>query len=102
GVPAGRPDHLAYRELTQAPGEAGTEGATLATADNSLVLIDGSVPGTFNLVQTDGSGYNPTLFKLTTAEGFTYIIDQVMGLKSVTDLNGNTLTVTANGLTHSS
>ncbi len=88
--------------FTQVAGEAGTEGATLATADDAIVLIDGAVPGTFNLVQADGSSYNPTVFKLTTAEGFTYIIDQATGLKSVSDLNGNTLTVTPDGFIHSS
>jgi RHS repeat-associated protein len=88
--------------FNQLPGEAGTAGATLAPADDIQVLIDGSVPGTFNLVQADGSSYNPTVFKLTTADGFSYVIDQATGLKSVTDTNGNTLTVTPDGLIHSS
>jgi len=47
--------------------------------------VDGAIPGKFNLIAIDGSIYNPTSFKLTTAEGFTYTIDQAAGLTQVTD-----------------
>ena len=88
--------------FAQIPGEAGTEGATLAPADGGQALIDGPIPGRFNLVAADGSVYNPTTFNLTTAEGFTYTIDQTKGLSQIADLNGNTLTITHDGVLHSS
>src|SRR5262249_45520177 len=59
-------------------------------------------PGHVNLIAADGSIYNPTAFILTTAEGFSYTIDQSAGLSKVTDLNGNTLTITHDGVLHSS
>jgi RHS repeat-associated protein len=88
--------------FVQVPGEAGTEGATLTTGDGVTPLIDGAVPGTFNLISPDGNVYNPTVFNLTTAEGFTYTIDQVQGVTAIADLNGNTLTFTPNGVISSS
>ena len=36
--------------------------------------------------------------RLTTLEGYSYLIDEKDGLHSVTDPNGNSLTVTADGL----
>ena len=45
-----------------------------------------------------GNIFNPTTFQFVTQEGMTYVIDQFTGLKSMTDLNGNTITVTPNGL----
>src|SRR5205807_4714460 len=75
--------------------------ATLVPTDGGFALVDGEVPGKVNLLQADGTLYNPTAFKLTTAEGFTYALDQLKGLTQVTDLNGNTLTITPNGVIHS-
>lgn len=46
--------------------------------------------------------YNPTRFKYTTNEGTEFIIDEVEGLLSVTDRNQNTLTLSADGISHSS
>jgi choice-of-anchor C domain-containing protein len=46
--------------------------------------------------------YNPRLYTLKTKEGIKYEIDEIEGLKKVTDLNGNTLTVKPEGLFHSS
>lgn len=88
--------------FVQVPGDAGTEGATLTPADGGQALADGAIPGKFNLIAADGSIYNPTSFNLTTAEGFTYTIDQVTGVSKVTDLNGNTLTISPSGVLHSS
>lgn len=42
--------------------------------------------------------YNPTRYWLTTKEGIQYEIDEVDGLRQITDRNGNTLTVTPEGL----
>jgi RHS repeat-associated protein len=41
----------------------------------------------------------PTLFEFTTLEGYRYWIDELEGLKRLTDPNGNTLVLTTNGIT---
>jgi RHS repeat-associated protein len=88
--------------FTQIQGTSGTNGATLVAADGGAAIVDGPVPGPLNLVGYDGNTYNPTAFKLATAQGFSYAIDQKLGITSLTDPNGNTLTFTANGILHSS
>jgi RHS repeat-associated protein len=45
--------------------------------------------------------YNPRTYVLTTKEGLRYTIDEFDGLKRIEDLNGNTLTVTPQGLVSS-
>ena len=45
--------------------------------------------------------YNPDLFVLTTREGVRYTYDEALGLRSVEDVYGNTLTVSEAGVTHS-
>lgn len=45
--------------------------------------------------------YNPDLYTFVTKEGVRYTIDEIQGLKKVTDTNGNTLDVTATGITSS-
>ena len=89
-------------QFQQVPTGPGTFGATLATADGADLLLDGSIPGPQDIVDFDLNIYNPTLFKLTTAEGFSYIIDQNLGATSVTDPSGNTVTMGPNGITSSS
>lgn len=88
-------------EFQQVPTMPGTDGARLEPADGAALTIDGSVPGPQNIIDFNGNIYNPTLFKLTTAEGFSYIIDQNFGATSVTDPSGNTVTINANGITSS-
>jgi RHS repeat-associated protein len=88
---------------TQLQGDSGTGGATLiATGDNS-VIADASVPGLFNWISVSGGVlYNPTQFQLSTAEGYVYVVDEKLGLLSLTDPNGNKLTVNSGGIIHSS
>jgi RHS repeat-associated protein len=88
-------------QFQQVPTGPGTFGATLATADGIDLLIDGAVPGPQNIIDFNTNIYNPTLFKLHTAEGFTYFIDQNLGATSVTDPSGNTVTINASGITSS-
>jgi RHS repeat-associated protein len=88
-------------QFTQIPTMPGTAGATLQPADGAALTIDGSVPGPQNIIDFNANIYNPTLFQLTTAEGFTYIIDQHFGATSVTDPNGNKITINAGGITSS-
>jgi len=85
--------------FTELPGTSNTAGATLAPADGGQFLVDGSTPGAVSLIGFDGNPYNPTAFILQTADGTKYTIDQRLGLTGVTDANGNTLTITLNGIT---
>ena len=86
----------------QVPGTSGTAGAALEIAGSSQFLVDGAVPGGVNLFSTSGADVaNPTRFRLTTAEGFVYLVDQSMGLQSVTEPNGNAITITPGGIIHS-
>ena len=86
----------------QVPTGAGTAGATLVPADGASLLVDGAVPGPVNLVDLSGQPYNPSIFRLTTMEGFSYLIDQTAGVKSITDPNNNTINIGPNGITSSS
>ena len=70
------------------------DGQTAPTGDNTSVPVE--------LLRANLSLYNPKVFQLTTAEGMVLIIEQGKGLRSLTDLNGNTLTVSDSGLIHSS
>ncbi len=45
--------------------------------------------------------YNPSKYKLTRADGTVYIISDTNGVESITDTNGNTITITDSGVTHS-
>jgi RHS repeat-associated protein len=81
---------------------AGTVGK-LEVVGSADVQIDGSVPGPVNLLGF-GTGvdiFNSFVFKFTAQDGTAYIIDQRTGLSAVSDLNGNTVTIGANGVTHS-
>ncbi|HRQ45261.1 MAG TPA: hypothetical protein PLB12_13020, partial [Candidatus Goldiibacteriota bacterium] len=46
--------------------------------------------------------YDPNLYELTTQDGTKYVISQSDGLISMEDLNGNKLTIDANGIHHTS
>ncbi len=45
--------------------------------------------------------YNPDLYTFVTKEGVRYSIDEIEGLKKITDINGNTLTITPTGIVSS-
>ena len=86
----------------QVPTGSATAGATLAPADGASLLVDGAVPGPVNIVDLTGQPYNPTVFRLTTMEGFTYVIDQNLGVTSITDPNNNVINIGPNGISSSS
>jgi RHS repeat-associated protein/uncharacterized repeat protein (TIGR01451 family) len=92
--------------FVQVPGTIGTLGATLqifgSGSGANNVQVNPPSPGVVDLVDQTGQDSNPTVYQLTTAEGFTYVIDQNLGATSVTDPNGNTLTINASGITSSS
>lgn len=96
------PIEFANLTFTQMPGPANTQGATLQVAGDSSVFVNPSSPGPLDLLNFDTlEDANPTVFVLKTADGFSYTIDQSLGVTSLTDPNGNSLTINANGVTSS-
>jgi RHS repeat-associated protein len=79
----------------------GTRGSLAALGENDT-LVFGDAPGPAEL-RTFGNLelYNPTLFRFTSEDGTVFILDQYLGVRSLTDPNGNTLTVSAEGIIHS-
>ena len=83
--------------------DSGTGGASLVAVGNNSVIVDAPVPGLVNLINISNQQlYNPKVFRLTTAEKYVYVIDQKLGVTSMTDPNGNTLTINSTGIIHSS
>jgi RHS repeat-associated protein len=78
--------------------------ATFDEEDGQFIEVVGAVPGPVDLYDfnffftgtwTDQQQLDryPTLFRYTSAEGYRYLIDEIKGLQSVTDPNGNTLLI---------
>ena len=87
--------------LTFAP--QGKTRGTLSVSGDNTVFVAGSVPGAVELVAYDGTGiFDRAQFKYTAKDGTEFIVNQGGGLQSVKDTNNNTLTISANGITHSS
>jgi hypothetical protein len=80
----------------------GKKGATLqVTGNNSnTVFWPFDYPYIFDYYNPSGP-YEPSEVILTTREGMKYDIKLQGGLYKATDLNGNELTITPNGVTHS-
>ena len=77
--------------------------ATLTPVGDATVFVNANYPGTADLL--DYSTLEPIDFdqyRLTLPSGETMLIDQQAGIKQLSDANGNTLTINANGITHSS
>ena len=78
----------------------GRSTSTLEVDGNTSVSYIGDGNLYAGLFGTGGI-YDPQRFRLTARDGTVYIIDRTAGLVSATDRNGNTLRVTANGVTSS-
>ncbi|MEM6468299.1 MAG: putative Ig domain-containing protein [Planctomycetota bacterium] len=65
------------------------------TIDNPTVARGG-------LIGALAQGINPDVYTLTTKEGTSYRYNQFTGLETITDLNGNVVTFSEDGITHSS
>ncbi|HAF12398.1 MAG TPA: hypothetical protein DCK99_01610, partial [Blastocatellia bacterium] len=80
----------------------GTQG-TLEVLGSSDFQVEGSIPGPVNLLGLSNGVdvLNSSVFKFTAEDGTAYVIDQRVGLQSISDTNGNTVTVTTGGLIHS-
>ena len=88
---------IAYNQL-------GGSGASLRSVDMSgQVQAYGYVPGDFDWYDYSAfTPYNPAVFELTTQDGTKYLISKTEGLKEMTDLNGNKLTINNSGIHHTS
>lgn len=82
--------------------EEGTT-STLATVASytHLTLVGGRL-----IDGLTGENFNPDLYKLTTRTGYVYVIQQASGsqkggIRTVTDPNGNVITYSAGGISHS-
>jgi len=49
----------------------------------------------------EGEPVDPSRYRLTTKEGFVYELDQGFGIRTITDRNGNVITYSDGGITHS-
>jgi fibro-slime domain-containing protein/RHS repeat-associated protein len=91
---------VVYQQVASMPG---TQGASLVAIGAGDVQIVGAIPGDVQLIDLDTVDvYNPTLYRLTTAEGYQYTIEQSFGATEIIDPNGNTLTINSGGVIHSS
>ena len=71
------------------------------TASQQSAFVSGSV-GPVELLDGNGETLDSRAFTLTTEDGTKYDLDQDKGVRSITDVNGNSLTVTDQGILHSS
>jgi RHS repeat-associated protein len=77
--------------------------STLTPLDGGSVLVLGAQPGPLQLVDWSTLElYDPQAFELKLPDGRSFVIDRQQGLKSITDANGNQLTVGPSGIVHSS
>jgi RHS repeat-associated protein len=77
--------------------------ATLAPVGDPTVFVNASFPGEAELLDygtIDAKDFQQ--YRLTLPSGDVLLLDERDGLKEKTDANGNTLTISANGITHSS
>ncbi|RLA20812.1 MAG: hypothetical protein DRQ56_02265, partial [Gammaproteobacteria bacterium] len=71
--------------------------STLEQTDYSTLRFTGG-----KLIEIAGDQQpDPSHYVLTTKAGFVYVLDQAVGIDTITDPNGNTLTYTDNGIFHS-
>ncbi len=78
--------------------EANTRGTLVSAQEGGDEVFTEGTLGVANLFDYNGAVYNPTLFRYTSDEGDVYVIDERDGLRSMTDRNGNRLTVNTNGI----
>lgn len=74
----------------------------LASLDENFVSILDPQPGVIDLRRdSDGRVYEPQRFRYTAADGTRIDIHKTSGVERIVDPNGNTLTFSENGITHS-
>ncbi len=80
----------------------GTTSKLEALTDNVVTISPAETGAVRLLDRTTGGVYDPQRWKLTTAGGTVFIIDRDHGVESITDLNGNEVTITPDGIIHNS
>jgi RHS repeat-associated protein len=94
---------LSQTTMGFAPISTTPPNASLAIVGNNQPYVNGNFPGTITLLDLDNvTVLNPDLYQLTMPDGRVLMISQQLGLQSMTDRNGNKLTVSSAGITHSS
>ncbi len=83
--------------------EETTTGAKLEIVDVGLVRAV-SINDSFNLVNPDEPErpVDPSQYRLTTADGLVYELDQAFGIRKITDEDGHTITYSRSGVRHDS
>ena len=76
--------------------------AGLALVSVFPLTLSQSAVGPVQFYNQDAEIFDPDQFKPTLPDGRTMLVSQQFGLQSFTDLNGNKLTITSIGITHSS
>ena len=79
----------------------GTLG-TLVSLDNNNILIVDAQPGPVELLDdVTLNDYHPDRFRYTALDGTQTVVTRTHGVESVRDSNGNQVTISASGITHS-
>ena len=76
--------------------------AVLSLVGGNQPTVVGSVPGPVTLIDENTfASFDPDLYKLTMPDGRILMLSKQFGLQSMSDTNGNKLTITASGITSS-
>ena len=76
---------------------------TLTPASGADVYVFASWPGPVELYDASSfSLFDPSVYRYTSPDGRVFVVHEADGLQSVTDLNGNRLTIDPGGVFHSS
>ena len=84
--------HLSFNPL------GGTNASLKPLDKNPSVTVTGDTSGPIQLLDSSLSVWDANLYQLTTQDGTKYIISRTGGLQSMTDLNGNKLTIDNSGI----
>lgn len=79
----------------------GTRGSLRPLGDTDLIILGSITGGSVEFVTFDFETYNPTTFEYTAADGTVYVLDKQLGLQSIRDRNGNTISISPSGVTSS-
>ena len=86
-----------------APSGITPPNVSLSVPNSGLLFVNASWPGTATLLDQNTTGsFDPDQFLLTLPDGRAALISRQFGLQTLKDLNGNQLTITSAGITHSS
>ncbi|MGH1429411.1 MAG: Ig-like domain-containing protein, partial [Arenicella sp.] len=78
----------------------GDTQSTLVATDNFGYYSNGNLLDDITSIGSDNYA-NPNNYKLTNRAGYVYDLDQNLGIRSITDPNGNVVTYTDSGIVHS-